>query len=183
MPLIPFDQLPDHARLWTFAASRPLTNGESEGLLAATDEFLAAWTAHKVPLATARECRFNQFLFVAVDEKSAGASGCSIDALVRFMREAERQLEVRLTDNGLVWFRTEGGQVECVGRAEFQRLADEGTVGPDTVVFDNTIETVGALRQARWELPAELAWHGRAFFSTLSLSRNVPLSRRERGRR
>jgi hypothetical protein len=181
MPLIPFEQLPDHARLWTFAASRPLTHEESEGLLAATDEFLAAWTAHKVPLATAREFRFNQFLFVAVDERPAGASGCSIDALVRFMREAERQLDIRLTDNGLVWFRTEGGEIRCEPRAEFQRLVDGGTVGPETMVFDNTIETAGALRQARWELPAQLSWHGRVFFSTLALSRNVPLSRGERG--
>src|SRR5258705_56957 len=136
MPLIPFEQLPDRARLWAFAASRPLNPEESAGLLAATDEFLAGWTAHRVPLATARELRFNQFLFVAVDEEAAGASGCSIDALVRFMRQAEGQLDVRLTDNGLVWFRVEGGQVRCVPRAEFQRLVDDGTVGAETMVFE-----------------------------------------------
>jgi len=164
MPLIPFDQLPDHARLWTFAAPRQLTEQEARPFLAATDEFLVGWTAHKVPLATAREWRFDQFLFVAVDEAAAGASGCSIDALVHFMRDAEKELAVRLTDNGLVWFRNANSQVVATTRAEFQRLADTGAVGPDTMVFDNTITTIGALRAGTWEIPASRSWHGRAFF-------------------
>lgn len=164
MPLIPFDQIPDRARLWAFAASRPLSDAEAEPFLKATDEFLVAWTAHKVPLATAREWRFDQFVFVAVDEAAAGASGCSIDALVRFMRHAEEELGVRLTDNGSVWFRTPDGPIACTSREGFAQLAEQGTVSPDTLVFDNTILTVGALREGRWEVPAQRAWHARAFF-------------------
>lgn len=168
MPLIPFEKLPDRARLWTFAASRRLTDQEAVRLLAATEEFLVGWTAHRVPLATACQWRFSQFLFVAVDEAAAGASGCSIDGLVRFMREVERQLGVRFMDHGSVWFRASGGAIECASREGFERLVDEGAVGPDTVVFDNTIQTTGALRDGRWELPARRAWHGRAFFSNYS---------------
>ena len=168
MPLIPFEELPDRARLWTFAASRRLTDQEAVRLLAATEEFLAGWAAHRVPLATARQWRFNQFLFVAVDEAAAGASGCSIDALVRFIGEVERQLEVRFADHGSVWFRASGGAIECASREAFKQLVDEGAVGPDTVVFDNTIQTTGALRDGRWEVPAGRSWHGRAFFSNSS---------------
>ncbi len=164
MPLISFEELPDRARLWTFAASRRLSDQETARLLPATDEFLAGWAAHRVPLATARDWRLSQFLFVAVDEATAGASGCSIDALVGFVREMERQLDVTLTDTGSVWFRTSGAAIECVNRGQFKQLVDEGAVGPDTVVFDNTIETIGALRDGRWETPASDSWHGRAFF-------------------
>ncbi len=168
MPLIPFDELPDRARLWTFAAARRLNDQEAGRLLAATEEFLTGWAAHRVPLATAGECRFNRFLFVAVDEAAAGASGCSIDALLRFIREMEELLEVKFTDHGSVWFRASGGAIECVSREEFTQLVDEGAVGPDTVVFDNTIQTTGALRDGRWEVPARRSWHGRAFFSNYS---------------
>ena len=179
MPLIPFAQLPDNARLWTFAAARRLTAQEARPFLAATDEFLVRWTAHKVPLATAREWRFDQFLFVAVNEAAAGASGCSIDALVHFMRDAEKLLGVRLTDNGLVWFRNAGGDVVATSRADFQRLADTGTVDPDTVVFDNALITVGALREGKWEIPASRSWHSRAFFPAPT----SPLSRMGEGDR
>src|SRR6266699_1925521 len=118
MPLARFEDLPDHARLWTFPASRRLTEEEAVPFLAATDEFLAGWTAHRVPLAAGREWRYDQFLFVAVDETAAGASGCSIDALVRSVRMLERDLAVTLSDNRPVWFRAVAGKIRCVSREE-----------------------------------------------------------------
>src|SRR5690242_10949457 len=138
MPLTDFDHLPDHARLWTFAAGRALSDRESAPVLSATDEFLGGWSAHRVPLATGRDWRYDQFLFVAVDEKSAGASGCSIDALVRFIRGVEQPLGVPLTDNRPVWFRDQAGEIRCESRERFKALAREGVVDRDTIVFDNT---------------------------------------------
>jgi hypothetical protein len=164
MPLIPFDQLPDRSRLWVFPGSRRVLETEAARLLAATDDFLTGWTAHGAPLPAGREWRFDRFLFVAVDEAAAGASGCSIDALVRSVRALEREVDVRLSDNAPVWFRSSSGAIECVSRQEFQRLADESAVGPDTIVFDNTVQTAGALREGRWEVPAKRSWHGEAFF-------------------
>jgi len=165
MSLKPFNQLPDHSRLWIFSADRRLTAAEAARLLPETDTFLNQWTAHKVALAAARDWRYDQFLFVAVDEATAGASGCSIDALVRFVREEESRLGVHLTDNSPVWFRARTGRVESVSRAEFQRMAEQGDVTPRTVVFDNTVESVGALREGKWETQASNSWHGRAFFN------------------
>jgi hypothetical protein len=161
MPLTEFQALPDDARLWTFAASRRLSDRESAAFLAATDEFLGGWSAHRVPLATSREFRYGQFLLVAVDEAPAGASGCSIDALVRFIRQAEVPLGVSLTDNRPVWFRDDQGEIRCESRDRFKALAREGAVTGNTIVFDNTIETVGALRGGRWERPASESWHAR----------------------
>ncbi len=162
--LVSFENLPATARLWTFAAARPLADAESAQLGPAVERFLNEWTAHKVPLATAWEWRLNRFLFVAVDESMAGASGCSIDALVRFMRQLEQQLGVTFTDNGPVLYRGAAGDVQRVTRPEFMALAEKGAVTPDTTVFDTTLTTVGALREGRWEVPARQSWHARAFF-------------------
>ena len=126
MPLTDFTTLPDHARLWTFAATRSLTDEESAPFLSATDGFLGGWSAHRVPLATARDWRYDRFLFIAVDEKSAGASGCSIDALVRFIRQAEDSLGVALTDNRPVWFRNVAGEICCESRERFKALVMRG---------------------------------------------------------
>jgi len=38
----------------------------------------------------------------------------------------------------------------------------------DTIVFDNTVTSVGDVRSGRWERPAAGAWHGRAFFGITS---------------
>jgi hypothetical protein len=53
--------------------------------------------------------------------------------------------------------------VRAVERPEFRRLAQAGEVSEDTVVFDNTVATVGDLRAGRWEKPFRDAWHARAF--------------------
>jgi hypothetical protein len=163
VPHIPFDELPADARLWIFPASRPLTGEEERRVLAETDAFIDRWTAHGAPLSAAREIRHDQFLMVGVNERAAGVSGCSVDALVRRMGQLQTALGVELTDNAPVLFRREDA-IERVPRDRFAELAAAGEVGLNTVVFDNTIERVGDLRDGRWEVRAADAWHARAFF-------------------
>ena len=163
MPQTPFDRLPDHARLWVFAASRPLTETEQGQLLNQVDAFQRDWAAHGAPLTSGRDLRHGRFLLVAVDERAAGVSGCSIDALTRGLRALEQELGVELLNNGPVLYRDSGG-IRRVSRPEFHRLAESGQVTPETTVFDNTVATVGGVRSGRWEGPAARAWHGRVFF-------------------
>ena len=163
MPRIAFDQLPSDARLWIFAAERPLTAAERDRVIAEADAFIDQWTAHGVPLTAAREMRYEQFVLVGVDERAAGVSGCSIDALVRRMQQLERVLGLELVNNGPVLYR-EGEAVVRVPRDRFAELAASGTVSPQTRVFDNTLTRVGDLLAGKWEVPAEASWHKRAFF-------------------
>jgi hypothetical protein len=97
-----------------------------------------------------------------VDEASAGASGCSIDAMVRTLSELERALQVQLLDHGPVLFRR-GDAIERVPRPAFAALARSGDVSADTVVFNNTVTRVGELRDGQWETPARASWHAKAF--------------------
>lgn len=170
MPRIAFDRLPDHAHLWVFAASRPLSQPEEAELLRAVDAFQAQWAAHGTPLTSGRDLRHDRFLLVAVDEQAAGVSGCSIDALTRALRALEQQFGVELLNNGPVLFR-DGDAIRRVSRHEFQRLADQGQVDPATIVFDNTVSSVGAVRAGRWEAPAAETWHGRVYFNAATRDR------------
>jgi hypothetical protein len=163
MPRIPFDRLPSDARLWIFAAERPLSPDESRGVLAETDAFIDQWTAHGVPLTAGRDLRYDRFLLVGVDERAAGVSGCSVDALVRRMQHLENILRVELVNNAPVLYR-EGDTIERVSRERFAELAASGTVGPATRVFDNTLTRVGDLQAGKWEVKAGDSWHKRAFF-------------------
>ncbi len=163
MPLVPFSQLPNGARVWVFAAANPLSHQQARTLLGHVDKYLDQWKAHGSPLRVARDWRYEQFLVVGVDEAQTGASGCSIDGLVRTVRDGEELTGVTLTDNAPIWFKR-GTSVESVPRSRFRELAQDGTVGPATIVFDNTVATAGDYRGGRWEVAAKDAWHGRAFF-------------------
>ncbi len=161
--IIDFQNIPDDGRLWIFAADRQLDDSQSRRLLNRIDVFLERWTAHRQDLVAARDLRYSMFLFIAVDERSAAASGCSIDALVREVKEIGSELGVDFTGHGLVHF-LDKGQVNQVPRAEFARLACEGRVTPDTVVFDNTLTRAGDVRSGKWQVAARKSWHQDVFF-------------------
>ena len=163
MPRIAFDDLPSDARLWIFPASRPLSADEQRRVLDEADAFIDLWAAHGVPLSAARDIRHGQFVLVGVNERAAGVSGCSVDALVRRMGQLQTALGVELIENGPVLFR-DGDAIARVSRDQFADLAANGRVTLDTVVFDNTVARVDDVRAGRWEVRAADAWHARAFF-------------------
>ena len=163
MPLVDVEQLPQDARVWIFAADRALAPAEQERLLAHVDAFIGQWAAHDTPLTAGRELRYDRFLFVAVDQRLAGPSGCSIDALVRRMKQLEQELGVELVNHAPVVFRA-GDEIRRVRRDQFAALASSGEVDPGTTVFDNSLTRLGDVRAGRWETPAANAWHARAFF-------------------
>ena len=163
MPRVDFDRIPNDGRLWVFGVADEMSADEREHFLTRVDAFLDEWAAHGSPLRCARDFRHDRFLLVAVDEASVPPSGCSIDSMVRLLKELESDLGTRLVDNTPVWFQDEEG-VHRVSRPEFGRLAEEGVVDPETTVFDNTVTRVGQLEAGEWERPASESWHGRAFF-------------------
>ncbi|HEU4559910.1 MAG TPA: hypothetical protein VFS20_18825 [Longimicrobium sp.] len=164
MPAVPFDQMPDDARVWVFAAPRPLAPADAGMLLERVDGFLARWAAHGAPVVGARDFRHGRFLLIAADERATGVSGCSIDSLFHALADVERDLgsDLRRTSS-FVFYRDAAGEVHAAERPEFRRIAAAGEIGEETPVFDNTIATVGDLHAGRWETRIRDAWHSRAF--------------------
>lgn len=158
MPKAPLSSIPDDGRLWIFGADRDLDAEESRTVLDRVDAFLDGWAAHGAPLTSGRDWREDRFLFIAVDERSVPPSGCSIDALVRELKDLESELGLGLVGHARIWYR-EGEQIRSVDRPAFRALASAGDVGPGTVVFDPTLTRVGQLREGGFERPAETGWH------------------------
>jgi hypothetical protein len=163
MPRTTFETLPPESRLWIFAAERELTARERDYVLGTVDAFLDRWQAHGHPLTSARDLRYSRFLLIAVDEAAAGASGCSIDALVRDIKAVEAALGLALVDHGPVLYRA-GEAIARVPRDAFSDLVRAGAVTPQTIVFNNTLTRVADVRAGRWEVPAAQSWHAAAFF-------------------
>lgn len=162
MSRVPFESLPDPARLWIFAANRILQEEERKALTRSVEEGLAGWNAHGSPVTWGHRLERDQFLLIGVDETHTALSGCSIDGAVREIRSLEARLGVSLLDNARVFYR-EGDAIRVVTRTEFQRLAETGRVDADTVVYNNVLATVGEYRQGLWEVPVRRSWHLNAF--------------------
>jgi hypothetical protein len=158
MPITTFAALPGDARVWVFAAAAPIDDVDETRLLAAVDGFLLQWKAHGNPLTVAREWRDERFLVVGVDQRTEGASGCSIDGLFRSLKELEKSIGTSLVVGGLVFFRGPGALVCALSRDDFSLLSRQGGVTEATPVFDTTVTTAGEYR-AHFERPAATSWH------------------------
>ena len=158
MPLVKFTDLPDDARVWVFGADAPVDDIDAPRLLAAVDGFLYAWKAHGHPLTAGREWRDERFLVIGVDQRTEGASGCSVDGLFRTLQTIEQGIGASLVGGGRVFFRDPLGLLHSVTRADFEALAASGAVGPATPVYDTTVTSMADYR-ARFATTAGAAWH------------------------
>ncbi len=156
---VPLTSLPDSARVWVYGTDRPLTPEEREALLADLRAFVDIWTAHGAALRAGVEWVEDRFAIVAVDEASAPASGCSVDAMARRLGSLEERLGCSLLDGTRVFYRDESGAIESCARAEFRARAMTGAISDATPVFDPTIDTLGELRAGQLERPASRSWH------------------------
>lgn len=155
-----FSDMPDHARLFIYGFSRPLDDAGAARLVEHVDTFLDSWVAHGEPVSGARDLRYGRFLLIAANEDVTRLSGCSIDSLVRAMKEIEAGSSLSLLDSSPIYFRGAEG-VERVTREEFGRRVEAGQIAPETIVFDNTVTDLGTLRGGGWEKPFQASWHAR----------------------
>jgi hypothetical protein len=153
MAHLDISQLPDDARIWIFGISPPLDEQKSEQLLGSIDEFLDRWTAHKVPIASARDLLYGSFLVIAVDKRSE-TSGCSIDKMFGLLKQLERDYGIAILESNRIFYRGGDGAVHAITRASFRENGD-----PHTIVFDTLSERLGELRSGFWERYARDSWH------------------------
>jgi hypothetical protein len=152
-------RLADHARVWIYQSNRPFSEREQIVLTSQINGFVQDWAAHGRDLLASGDVLLDQFIVLAVDERQAGASGCSIDKSVNFMKELAAQFNVSLFDRLTFTFVKEG-QVETATSGDFKRLFTEGVIDGDTLVFDNLVNNVVDLR-TQWLKPLALSWHKR----------------------
>lgn len=161
MPIVPFERLPDDARVWVFASDQQLSGAVADTLLASVDQFLSEWKAHGMPLRCARDWRDGRFLAVGVDVNAENASGCSIDGLFHTLQQLERSIGTRLVGGGRVFYRTRAG-IETSSREQFAERVKRGEVMRETPVFDTSVTAAEAWR-TKFEQPAGRSWTA-AFF-------------------
>lgn len=153
------EQMPDNARVWIYQSSRPFEEGELEGLKSQVQSFVSEWTAHSRQLAAAGDVLFERFVVLSVDENQEGASGCSIDTSVRFLKSIENQYNTQLFERmNFAFFN--GEDVEVVPSGEFKQLYTEGALNDGTLVFDNLVQSIGAMK-TQWLKPLNKSWHKR----------------------
>lgn len=151
--------MPSDARVWVYQSNKSLTDAEVNSIKEEGKKFISEWTAHGAELRASFEILYNRFIVVAVDERQAMASGCSIDKSVNFMKQLEKAFGLNLFDRMQVAYR-EGDKIVTSPLNAFEKLADEGKINEDTIVFNNLVTHKSAF-ETDWEIPLKKSWQSR----------------------
>ncbi len=156
----------EQSRVWIYQADKQLSDEQAGQLLDQLNNFAAEWTAHNHQLKAKAEIRYNRFLILIVDESQAGASGCSIDKSVNFMKKLEQQFGINLFDRFNFAYR-DGEKVLSLPRHDFEGLLKEGKINKQTIVFNNLVQNLTELEN-NWEVPFKDSWHVQLFRDLIS---------------
>ncbi len=89
-----FPQLASDSRVWVYQSNRPFSENEKVQLTEAFKVFVDSWAAHGSKLVADATIIGDYFVVLAVDEKTAMASGCSIDSSVKFIKTIGQQFNI-----------------------------------------------------------------------------------------
>lgn len=151
--------MPSDARLWVYQSNRALTDAEVLAIQNSGLSFINSWTAHGASLKAAFDVLYNRFVVIAVDEKQAEASGCSIDKSVRFIKDLELQMNLNFFDRMQVAYRS-GNEINACSLSAFEKLASQGHVNENTIVFNNMVNNKNSF-DTEWEVPLKQSWQSR----------------------
>ncbi|HET8735904.1 MAG TPA: ABC transporter ATPase [Pricia sp.] len=157
--LTDFKTLPETSRIWIYQADRSFTSEELEEIHREMDAFLKEWTAHGSQLQAGYEIPYKRFIVIGLDQSQASASGCSIDASVRFIQHLEKKYQVILLDKMNVSYK-QGEYIAYKSLADFKKMAKQRAVSKNTVVFNNLVNNKAEYEE-HWEVPASESWHAR----------------------
>lgn len=151
-----FAEFPDNSRIWIYQASRLLTENESAIIREKAKAFARDWNAHKEPLTADAAVVHNLFIVLIADEAKLGASGCSIDSSVHFVKQIGQEFQLNFFDRLTVAYKNENG----VLLASYQQLIEDikaEKTAKNTAIFNNTIQTKGEL-ETDWLVPVDKSW-------------------------
>lgn len=152
--------LSPESRLWLYVSSRPLSLEETAQINREIEIFCRQWAAHGVNLEAAGSVLHDRFIVLMVDESRAGASGCSIDSSVHFVRDLERNYGINLFNRMLIPYLDRDGAMQVIAASEVKQYILSGVLNGETRIFNTTIQTKREL-DTRFLIPLKESWLAR----------------------
>jgi hypothetical protein len=164
--LISFDKMPANARVWVYQSDRNLSDIELQGVQQYLESQLEQWAAHGAALVGSVALLYNRFIIISVDEMHNQASGCSIDASTRWLKELGAALNVDFFNRTIVFL--EADTLKSVEMFNIKLLVNQGTITPETIIFNNLVSTIEQFN-TNWKIAASQSWMKR-YFQTANAS-------------
>lgn len=152
------EHLSDSTRVWIYIADRELNARERQIAEKELSEFSRSWISHNKQLKARGGIYFHRLAVLAVDESMAGASGCSIDDSVRFLRKLGNQMGIDFFNRMQFAYLDEKGKLKVLSQEAFRKKYRAGEIEDDTMVLDPLVDRKDAFERALFK-PLSDSWH------------------------
>lgn len=153
------------SKVWIYQSDREFSNQEVSVIQQELNDFTAQWKAHGHQLQAKAEILYNYFIVFVVDEATAGATGCSIDASVRVVKTIEQTHGIDLFNRFNIAYKVDD-KVVVLNKEDFETLISIKKITPDSIVFNNLVQTLEDF-ETKWEVPFKDSWHNKVFADLL----------------
>lgn len=151
--------LDDNARVWVYHASSPIPEEHIEDVKGYIHQFVGSWVSHNRALKAYGNIFHNRLLCLFVDETQAGASGCSIDSSVHFLKKLGEHYNLDFF-NRMLFSYVKEDEVFTVDRTKLKALYQSGEITDETLFFDTLVKTKKQFID-QWLVPLGESWHKR----------------------
>ncbi len=158
--LISFNSMPENARVWVYQVNRNLAKAESVYIQQVLEEQIGNWAAHGAGLSGAVKVFFNRFVIIALDEQQNVASGCSIDASTRWLKELGSEMSLDFFDRSIIFWHND--ELNCIELPQVKNFIENGIITPETIIFNNLVTNLQEVK-AKWQIKATESWMKRFF--------------------
>jgi hypothetical protein len=158
--LIPFNTMPENARVWVYQANRNLVKAESVHIQQILEDQIGDWAAHGAGLTGAIKVFFNRFVVIALDEHQNAASGCSIDASTHWLKELGAEMSLNFFDRAITFWHND--ELKSVEMLHIKSLVADEVLNPDTLIFNNLVANISDMK-TQWQTKASESWMKRYF--------------------
>ena len=146
----------DNSRVWIYQSNRQFTLSEALQIDELLSSFTSTWKSHGADVKGFARLLFGQFIILMADETATGVSGCSTDSSVRLIKNIEQDFNVNLFDwQTLAFVIKERLQLFHLNQLNY--AIDNDLISPDTLYFNNTIQTKQELIH-HWIIPIKDSW-------------------------
>jgi hypothetical protein len=151
--------LDNSSRVWIYPSSEEFSHDELEMIRPEIFNFMDQWTSHNRTLVSYGNIFHKRFLALFVDESIAGASGCSIDSSVHFVKHIGSKYNKDFFNRQEVYV-LENEEVVKYQLKDLKSLNETGKINRDTLFFDNLVNTKEAFIKS-WVKPIGEGWLNR----------------------
>jgi len=150
---IPFDALPQSARIWIYQADKKFSSEEKNIISEALETFSNQWLVHGKPIQASYLIAYDQFIILTANDET---SGCSIDNSVRIIKSLGESLNINFFDRNRIAFK-EKEEVKVILLEDLRAQYEAGVWNGQTLTFNNLI-TIKQDLEKKWIVATETTW-------------------------